>query len=70
MSTDTTTSTFKGEVSEIPRIMKAIKKHTESPIICGDALKALAQIFEKSGIYIKTTAIITSTITARVYIII
>lgn len=46
MSTDTIT--FKGELSEMPKIMKMLKKHTESPVICGNALRALAQIFEKS----------------------
>lgn len=46
MSTETVT--FKGELSEMPKIMKMLKKHTESPVICGNALRALAQIFEKS----------------------
>lgn len=46
MSTDTVA--FKGELSEMPKILKALKKNTESPVICGNALKALAQIFEKS----------------------
>lgn len=40
---------FKGELSEMPKIMKTLKKHLDNPVICGNALKALAQIFEKSG---------------------